>query len=317
MSGWQQIDVNVQFRIISHYIVYFFRKVTATILQNVTKYVTLCDMDAVIREKSINGSIKTADLVSWLLSNGITTVTSEEISVLLGIPENHIRQRLAPLAKRNEIISPYRGFWIPIPYEYRQWGAPEAIYYIDQMMRFLCVDYYVGWMSAAAILGAGHHASQVFQVATAKLVRNRAIGRSDFRFYQRSNVGFLPSFRHQTQTGAANVSTRAATMLSAANDLNIVSGLNNAANTIIELSETEEYFIGDVAACSALFPISALRRIGWILENFTDTLGLDQLADISQESKVKQSKLSTYKPYSDRINKKWSLDINERIEPDV
>ena len=268
-------------------------------------------------EKSSCGSIKTPDLVSWLLSSGITAVTSEEISVLLGIPENYVRQRLAPLVKRSEIISPYRGFWIPIPFEYRQWGAPEAIYYVDRMMRYLDVDYYVGWMTAAAILGAGHHASQVFQVATAKTVRNRVIGRSDFRFYQRSNVGSLPILQYKAQTGAVNVSTRAATMLSAVNDLSNVSGLNNAANIIIELSETEEAFISEVAACSALFSISALRRLGWILENFTDTLGLDQLVNISQESKVKQSKLSTYKPYSDRINKKWSLDINERIEPDV
>ena len=279
--------------------------------------VTLCDMDAVIKEKSINGAIKTVDLVSWLLSHGITTVTSEEISALLGIPENHIRQRLAPLVKRSEFVSPYRGFWIPIPFEYRQWGAPEAIYYVDRMMGYLGIDYYVGWMTAAAILGAGHHASQVFQVATDKMVRNRVIGRSDFRFYQRSNVGSLPTFRYKTQTGAVNVSTRAATMLSAVNDLSNVSGLDNATNIIIELSETEETFIGEIAACSALFPISALRRLGWILDNFTSTSGLDQLVKISQESNVKQSKLSTYKPYSDRIDMKWSLDINERVEPDV
>jgi len=274
-------------------------------------------MNAVISKKSINGPIKTVNLVSWLLSNGITTVTNEEISVLLGIPEKYIRQRLAPLVKRKEIISPYRGFWIPIPYEYRQWGAPEAIYYIDKMMRFLEIDYYVGWMSAASILGAGHHAPQVFQVASAKAVRNRKIGRSNIEFYQRSNVGSLPTFRHKTQTGVVHVSTRAATMLSAANELSNVSGLDNAANIIIELSETEETFIDEVVACSALFHISALRRLGWILENFTSTSGLDQLVKISRESKIKQSKLSTYKTYSDRIDVKWSLDINERIDPDV
>jgi len=274
-------------------------------------------MDAVIKEKSTTGTIKTTDIVSWLLSNGITAVTNEEVSVLLGISENHIRQRLAPLVKRSEIVSPCRGFWIPIPFEYRQWGAPEAIYYVDRMMRYLDVDYYVGWMTAATILGAGHHASQVFQVATAKTVRNRVIGRSDFRFYRRSNVGSLPTFQYKTKTGTVNVSTRAATMLSAANDLGNVSGLDNAANIIIELSETKETFIDEVAACAALFPISALRRLGWILENFTNTSGLDQLVRLNQESRIKQSKLSTYKPYSDRIDMRWSLDINERIEPDV
>jgi len=215
------------------------------------------------------------------------------------------------------MISPARGFWIPIPFEYRQWGAPEATYYIDKMMRYLNVEYYIGWMTAAAIHGASHHASHVFQVATSKHVRNRAIGRSDLRFFQRSNVFSLPSFRHKTQTGSINVSTRAATMLSVTNDLSNVSGLDNAANIVIELSETDDDFIDEIVACADLFPISALRRLGWILENFTNTNSLEKLAIISQKSNVKQSKLSMYKTYSDRIDKTWSLDINERIEPDV
>ena len=274
-------------------------------------------MDAVIKEKIQNGSIGTAEAVSWLLSHGITAVTNEELSALLGVSQNQMLQRLAHLVKRGEIISPCRGLWIPIPFEYRQWGAPEAIYYIDKMMRFLEIDYYIGWMTAASILGASHHAVQVFQVATERHVRNRVVGRSDFKFFQRGNVGSLPSFRHKTQTGTVKVSTRAATMLSVANDLSIASGLDNAANIIIELSETEEPFIDEVAVCSSLFPISALRRLGWILENYTETPGLDILERQSKESTVKVSKLSSYKAYSDHIDIKWSLDLNERIEPDV
>ena len=274
-------------------------------------------MNAVINEKIQNGSIRTAEAVGWLLSHGITAITNEELSALLGVSQNQMLQRLAPLVKRGEIISPCRGFWIPIPFEYRQWGAPEAIYYIDKMMRFLEIDYYIGWMSAASILGASHHAVQVFQVATERHVRNRVVGRSDFRFFHRSNVGLLPSFRHKTQTGAVKVSTRAATMLSVANDMNIAAGLDNAANIIIELSETEEPFIEEIAACSPLFPISALRRLGWILENFTETSELDILAKLSKESTVKVSKLTSYKAYSDHIDNRWSIDLNERIEPDV
>jgi predicted transcriptional regulator of viral defense system len=274
-------------------------------------------MNAEIKVKAQNGLIRTAEVVSWLLSHGITAVTSEELSALLGVSKNQMLQRLAPLVKRSEIISPCRGFWIPIPFEYRQWGAPEAIYYIDRMMRFLEIDYYIGWMSAASILGANHHAVQVFQVATERLVRNRVIGRSDFRFFQRSNVGSLPIFPYKAQTGTVKVSTRAATMLSVTNDLSIVAGLDNAANIIIELSETEEPFVDEVAACSSLFPISALRRLGWILENFTETSKLDILAKLSKESSVKVSKLTSYKAYSDHIDNRWSIDLNERIEPDV
>ena len=274
-------------------------------------------MNAVIKETSNTKSIRTTEVVSWLLSHGIITVTNEELSVLLGVPNNQLPQRLAPLVKRREIISPCQGFWVPIPFEYRQWGAPEGLYYVDRMMRYLDIDYYIGWFNAAALLGASHHAVQVFQVATNKQLRNKFVGCTDYRFFQRSNVGKLPVFRYTSQIGTANVSTRAATMLSVVNDLNLVAGLDNATNIIIELSDNEESFISEISACFSLFPISALRRLGYILENYTETSNLDELVEISQKNAVKISKLSFYKNYSGHINNKWSLDINERINPDV
>ena len=274
-------------------------------------------MNATIAKNTAKYPIKATEVVSWLLSHGISAITTEELAVMLNIPVNHVRQRMAPINKRNEIISPSRGLWIPVPYEYRLWGAPEAMYYIDQMMGYLETDYYIGWLSAAAILGASHHAPQVFQVAASRAVSDREIGRSRMMFYKRENVGALPVFRFKTQTGFVKVSSRAATMLSAANDMSIVSGPDNAANIIIELSETEEDIINELAVCADMFPISALRRVGWILERFTDYEGLDMLSEISQHSDVKLSKLSSYNAYSKRIDKRWSLDINERIEPDV
>lgn len=287
------------------------------LLQFVIKCVTLANMNVIDFKNQISSSIKATDIVSWLLSRGISTVTTEEIALLLDIPIDHVRQRLAPIIKRSEIISPARGLWVPVPYEYRLWGAPEAIYYIDKMMNYLKTDYYIGWLSAAAILGASHHAPQVFQVATVKYIENRNIGRTRFQFFRRSNVGSLPVFRHQTTTGYVNISTRAATMLSVAHDIDIAAGSDNVANIIIELSESDEDFISEVVSCESFFPITALRRLGWILENFTDHKNLDILAEISQNSDVKTSKLSMHKAYSNRIDKRWSLDINERIDPDV
>ena len=283
----------------------------------VTNCVTLANMNAIILKKSKESSVKATDVVSWLLSHGISAVTTEELAVLCGIPKTHIRQRLAPLIKRSEMISPARGLWVPVPYEYRLWGAPEAKYYIGQMMSYLKIEYYIGWLSAAEILGASHHAPQVFQVATSRAVENRDIGRSRLHFFERCNVGVLPVFIHKTQTGFVNVSSRAATMLSVAHDISLASGFDNAANIIIELSETEDDLISEIASCSCLFPITALRRLGWILENFTDIKNLEQLSDISLNSDVRLSKLSMYNAYSNQIDKRWSLDINERIEPDV
>jgi len=265
----------------------------------------------------MQSAVKATDVVSWLLSHGINAVTTEDLSGLIGVPMNQVRQRMAPLLQRGEMISPARGLWVPVPFEYRQWGAPEALQYIDFMMRHLGAEYYIGWMTAASLLGAGHHAPQVFQVAVSKAISNREIGRSDIRFYQRSNVGSLPTSRVKTQTGAVMVSTRAATMLSVANDTGLAAGLNNAANIIIELSEADEPFLQELSACAGLFPISALRRLGWILDNFAPENDLSQILEISRQSTVKSSKLSMHHSYSGRVDEKWSLDINMEVEPDV
>jgi len=270
-----------------------------------------------ITDFSTQGAVKATETASWLLSRGINAATTEDISGLIGVPENQVRQRMASLVKRREMVSPARGLWIPVPFEYRQWGAPEATQFIDFMMRHLNAQYYVGWMTAASFYGASHHAPQVFQVAVSKAVNNRMIGRSDIRFYQRSNVGALPTTRIKTATGAITVSTRAATMLCAANDTDLVAGLDNAANIIMELSETDEPFLDEVSTCAYLFPITALRRLGWILENYTDTKGLDKIQEISQQSPVRLSKLSMYHSYSNHVDEKWSLNINVEVEPDV
>jgi predicted transcriptional regulator of viral defense system len=266
---------------------------------------------------TLQETVKADKVADWLLSHGISAITTDDIATLLRIPKNQVRQRLAAPRKRGEFVSPARGLWVPVSYEFRTWGAPEALSYIDFMMNHLDADYYVGWMSAAAILGASHHAPQVFQVAVSKYVESRTVGRSNLNFYQRENVGTLPTFRSVTKTGTARVSTRAATMLSIAHDMNLAAGTDNAANIIIELSETEDDYVSALAECAGQFPISALRRVGWILENFAETEDLSSLKKISSQSVTQVSKLSMYNSYTNRIDQDWSLDINTRIEPDV
>lgn len=53
------------------------------------------------------------------------------------------------------------------------------------MMRHLTVDYYVGWLTAAAVHGAEHQAPQTFHVATDRHVRDRTVGRTRFQFARR------------------------------------------------------------------------------------------------------------------------------------
>jgi hypothetical protein len=128
-------------------------------------------MNNTLLEKNKNSTqIKASNSASWLLSQGISSITTAELVELLGIPQNHIPSRMAALKRRNEIISPAHGLWIPVLPEYITWGAPPAIDIIDALMRHLGTHYYVGWLSAAQLHGASHQAPQVFQAATSKMV---------------------------------------------------------------------------------------------------------------------------------------------------
>ena len=118
-------------------------------------------MDHVI-ETTAPGSVSVSNLPDWALSHGVTSLSTKDVRRLCGIPANQVSQRMAALRKGAKLFSPARGLWVPIPPEYRTWGAPEPMGYIADMIAHLGTGYLVGWLSAAERHGASHHAAQVF-----------------------------------------------------------------------------------------------------------------------------------------------------------
>ena len=147
------------------------------------------------------------ELADWLLARGRVAVTSADVAELLEIPVDQVRVRLNQQVRKQRFFTPARGLWIPIPPEYRTWGAVPATHFIDQLMQFLERDYYVGWLSAAELHGAAHQRPQVFQVAVSAALAQRDFGRVRLRFVTRSRVNELPRVEVQTPTGNVWVST--------------------------------------------------------------------------------------------------------------
>lgn len=264
-----------------------------------------------------NQRIKATGLSDWLLSRGISSITTAEVARLLSIPKNQVAPRLAAPRTRGEFVSPARGLYIPVPPEYRSWGAPPALEIIDRLMEHFNILYYVGWLSSAALLGASHHAPQVFQVATARHVRGRTVGRSKMQFIVREQVNDLPVVLRQTRNGTARIASRATTLLDIASDPGICGGLNNVANLIIELCETDEKFIPELLATASFYPTAAIRRLGWIMESFLETKDVDALRELAWTGAASSSKLDPASGFSGNLDKRWNIYVNRRIEPDV
>jgi predicted transcriptional regulator of viral defense system len=264
-------------------------------------------------------NIKATFLSSWLLSQGIGAVSTADISVLLGIVPEQVPQRMMALRRRNEFITPARGLWIPIKPEFRAWGAPPAFEVVDILMKWANRKYYVGWLSAADLLGASHHAPQIFQVAVSDTYRRRVIGRSEFHFYHRERVRSVPVIAKNATNGTVSISSVETTLLDICTDIDIVGGLDNVANLVIELCDVNRIAVNELAIISQNYPISTVRRLGWFMQNFTD-VNVDLLNDIVETSEAPMSVLN---PLSERkkdyikTDEKWKLIINRKVEPDV
>ena len=270
-----------------------------------------------ISYQSYDKRIKATELVLWLLSRVISSITTDEIAALLAIPKNQVPQRLIPLKKRGEIVSLANGLWMPVPPEYITWGAPPAIDVIDPLMKFLGADYYVGWLSASELHGASHHAPQVFQVATSRAIRTKKIGRSVLRFYHRSNILLAEIVKIESRNGVVPISSRETTMLDVTSDIEYVGGIDNAANLVIELCEASYPDISALNTLSKHYPASAIRRLGYIMERFTDVSGLEQLKLGSDERSTSTSLLDPQSANIGTLDKRWKLKINREVSPDI
>ena len=268
-------------------------------------------------EHTASGTVSAAGIADWLLSRGIPLVSTREAAHLLGVKEDHVRQRLAPLRRRGLFATAGRGLWIPVPPDRRTWGAPEPIGYIDAMMQYFDTEYCVGWLSAAAIHGASHQATQTFDVAVSRALRDRTVGRSMLRFRQRSDVTAIPAKRMSLPAGRANVASIEACMLMLASDVELSGGLDNAVTAIVELSESAAFSPELLADASNVFPRSAARRVGWILDKFRESVDTAALHEYCVSFGEVPSVLNPAYPAKGKINKRWSIIENGEVDPDL
>ena len=265
------------------------------------------------------GEVTAPGLVDWLLARGIAGVSTADIAHLLGVPVSQVRQRVALLRKRNMLVSPARGFWVPVAPEYRAGGAAEPFVYIDSMMHFLGQEYCVGWLTAAALRGASHQAPQVFQVATSGKSHNVQVGSYRLDFVHRGFCGEVAAPELTLRHGRARVASPGTVALMVAGDLELTGGLDNAATVILELSENKG-FIAGVQDNAAFFSAAALRRLGWILDTFSEDetirSALSGLEKTASAAGTSLSFLSPTDPRKGSVNRTWNLLINREVEPD-
>jgi predicted transcriptional regulator of viral defense system len=263
-------------------------------------------------------AVSASELADWLLARGRVTVTSADVAELLQIPVDQVRVRLNQQVRKQRFFSPARGLWIPIPPEYRTWGAVPATHFIDQLMQFLERDYYVGWLSAAELHGAAHQRPQVFQVAVSIALAQRDFGRVRLRFVTRSRINELPRVEMQTPTGNVWVSTPELTALDLVDMPRLSGGLNNATTVIMELAQEPGLDSTKLHDAARAFPTATVRRLGYLLARFDADIDLEPLQSVlASQPRVHDSPLDPRAPLRGERDQTWNVIVNATVEPDL
>jgi len=256
-----------------------------------------------------------AAAADWALSQGIASLTTGQIAELWKIPRDHVPSRMRAPKGRGEWISPARGLWVPVLPEFRARSGVPAIEFIDPMMRFLGIEkYYVGWLMAASLYGAAHHAPQVTQVAVPRVIRDKTVGDSRIEFYARSAIGTLPVVERQGRWGRFYISTPEVTALDIAANIRLAGGLSNAATVMVDLVEVVGLDEGEICAVLPHFPVAAVQRLGWVLETFT-SVRLDELARyVNPMLPTNPTLLHPALAGRGQTDKRWRILVNGQVD---
>jgi len=264
-------------------------------------------------------TLRPAELADWLIANGRHFVTNDEIAELVDVAPGEVRHSLRRQRDAHTIVPVTKGAWVPVPPQYRRNGAPPVDHFIDPLMGFLGHQYYVGFLSAAALYGASHQAPIVFQVVTDAILRDRRIGAQQVAFIRRRDTAHRATQRRMVPTGRIRVASPEVVVLDLVEGPHYGAGLSNVATVIAELLDGGEIDPVRLAEQAQGYPTAVVQRAGHLVERMSRALDapfdLDSLASLVGTAPPVD--LRPASPTSDFRDNRWNVTINIEIEPDL
>ncbi len=206
------------------------------------------------------------DFINELRSNGRYAFSLPEVRSKFEQSDEAIKKALQRLKKKKEIALVRNEFYVVITPEYRSKGILPPSMFIEELMKFLQKDYYVGLLNAAAYYGAAHQQPQSFSVITIKpSLRNINNDILKINFYIKKEWAKSDIVQKKVDTGYINVSSPELTALDLVYYFDQAGGLNRVATVLEELCESiDANKLLDLA--KRYSPITAVQRLGFLLE---------------------------------------------------
>lgn len=254
-----------------------------------------------------------------LRSKGKYSFTLTDLRNKYDLSDEALKKALQRLTHKKEAARVRQEFYVIVPPEYRSRGILPTSFFIDDLMKFLKRDYYVGLLTAASFYGAAHQQPQEFYVVTIKPTM-RAINTNKLKvrfFYKKEwNGGDIKE--RKVETGFIKISSPELTALDLVTYADKIGGLNRVATILEELSEQMDKDVL-IQTITSYRNVATVQRLGFVLE----TLEKNELAGALMQylEGVKHFPIllrpQKEKPATMVTGNRWKVVANAKIEADL
>ena len=204
--------------------------------------------------------------IEQLQSTGRYSFTRMEFFEAYTASEHGAGQALARMVKKKRIHSVRQCFYVIIPPEYSASGILPPLLFIDDLMRFIGHEYYLGLLNAGSMHGASHQLPQIYQIITTVPMRIIDTAGIKILFTVKSaEWSMLDIEQRKTDTGYIYLSSPELTAIDLVTYAKSAGGLNNVATVLYELSDRLD---PEKLMKQAFYApnISSIQRLGYLLE---------------------------------------------------
>ena len=212
----------------------------------------------------VNNYIET--WIEQLQSEGRYSFTLSDLKKQFPLSPEALKKALQRLLSKGKVTRLRKEFYLIVPPEYMSRGILPTLFYVNDLMKFLKRDYYVGLLSAAMLHGAAHQQPQDFFIVTKKPylrdIKNKKI---NIRFAIKKAWKKDDIIERKTDTGYVKVASPELTALDLVFFSESIGGLNRVVTILEELAETIDP--EKLAKAAGRYgQIATSQRLGYLLE---------------------------------------------------
>jgi predicted transcriptional regulator of viral defense system len=257
------------------------------------------------------------DYLDFIRSKGRYSFTLDELKVKFSTSDKAILQSIFRLKSKKKIIPIRKGFYSILPPEYLAAGIIPTYLFIDDLMKSINKNYYVGLLSAAALHGASHQQTMETYVITEKpALRNIKNQKLKINFFVKNEWESSAIVKVKTDAGYINVSSPELTALDIIFYIDTL-GINRSVTILRELKEVINPAILSKIAKN-YSPMTILQRLGYLLDvELKDEKLSNALYKIIKVSNSTIIPLIPGDKKNGIINEKWRIMHNIKIDSDL